>query len=177
MRGASSAWMLLTLLAVAGCGGRKEETPYGGVEEVRRYREQIDRVIDEVNAIQTEMERTAVGSSGRATGRNLSEAYERLAPRLKVVLEKVDRIEPPSELAELHRRIREVILLRLQALERAAEGWRVEKETSSFEKAESFYEEAEERFDRAAALAAQVNEELEEIDLSLARTGGGNPVG
>ena len=166
-----SALTALVLLAAAGCGdGGKEETPYGSAEEVRNYRERIDWIVDEVNRVQEEMERMAVGTSGQATGRNLAAAYERLAPRLESVLEELDRIEPPPKLAELHRRIRRLILLRLEALGRAAEGWRVEQATS-FEEAEPLYGEAEERFDQADALAAQVNEELEEVDVALAEEG------
>ena len=171
--------LVLMLLVAGGCGdGKKEErgTPYGNVDEVRAYRERINEIIDEVNAVQSEVESTAVGSSGQATGENLAAAYERLGPRLRKALEELEGMEPPPLLAELHGEVRGVILLRLGGFDKVAEGWRVEQ-ASSFAEAEPLYEEAEEKFSEANALIAQVNEELEEVDIALAEAEGENPVG
>lgn len=171
--------LMLMLLVVGGCGDGKEEergTPYGSVDEVRAYRERINEIIDEVNAVQSEVESTAVGSSGQATGENLSAAYERLRPRLREALEEVESMKPPSRLEQLHGEVRGMIVLRLEGFDKVAEGWRVEQ-ASSFAEAEPLYEEAEEKFDEANALIAQVNEELEEVDIALAEAEGENPLG
>jgi len=177
MRGISFVLMLMALIAT-GCGDDgddEKKTPYGSAEEVWAYRARIDAVIDEVNAVQNEVERTAVGSAGRATGENLAAAYSRLKPRMLAVLEELEEIDPPAALAELHGDIRELILLRLAAYDQVIEGWEVERE-NSFAEAEPLYDEAEDKLEEASLLAAGINEELEQVDVALAEVGGYGPV-
>ena len=177
MRGVLFVPMLIALVVV-GCGDDGDDgkrTPYGSAEEVWDYRRQIDAIVDEVNAVQDEVERTAVGSAGRATGENLAAAYSRLKPRMLAVLEEVEEIEPPKALVDLHGDIRELILLRLGAYDQVIEGWRVEQE-NSFVEAEPLYDEAEDKLEEASLLAVAINGELEQVDVALAEVGGTGPV-
>ena len=170
MRGVLFVPMLIALVVV-GCGDDGDDgkrTPYGSAEEVWDYRRQIDAIVDEV-------ERTAVGSAGRATGENLAAAYSRLKPRMLAVLEEVEEIEPPKALVDLHGDIRELILLRLGAYDQVIEGWRVEQE-NSFVEAEPLYDEAEDKLEEASLLAVAINGELEQVDVALAEVGGYGPV-
>jgi len=146
-------------------------TSYGSAEEVRAYREQINQVIDEVNAVEQEVQETAVGSTGRATGENLAAAYERVLPRLQAVLETLDQIRPPPRLARLHRDIRRLVLLRLEAYNTVIEGWNVEQ-ARSFAAAEPIYEQAEVKLKEANILIAQINEEIGKMEAALAETEG-----
>ena len=169
--------LLAALLAGTGCGGDGDgkKTPYGSAAKVRAYRDQIDAIVEAVNAVQDEMERTAVGSTDRATGENLAAAAVVLKPQLQATLELLERIDPPARLAELHAEMRRLIQLRLEAFDQVSQGWEVEQ-ASSFAEAEPLYDQAEEMLDEANALAARVNEELEEVDIALAEAEGGNPV-
>jgi uncharacterized protein YoxC len=150
------------LLGVWGCGGdeNKAETPYGNAEDVRVYREQINPLIDEINAIEMEVQETAVGASGQATAANIAAACELLCQRLRAVLEELEAIEPPALLAPLHREVRQVVLLRLEAYNAVLEGLG--------EQDEQLFSEAVEKLNQANVLAAQLNEDLEEVDQTLA---------
>ena len=176
MRGPALA-LLAALLAGTGCGddGEGQKTPYGKAAKVRAYRDQVDAIVQAVNAVQDEMERAAVGSTGRATGENLATAVVRLGPQLQAALERLDSIEPPERLAGLHAEMRRLIQLRLEAFDQVVEGWEVEQ-TNSFAGAEPFYDQAESKLGEASALASRVNEELEKVDIALAGAGGGNPL-
>lgn len=169
--------LLAALLAVTGCGndGDEQKTPYGNAAKVRAYRDRIDAIVEAVNAIQDEMEQIAVGSTGQATGENLAAAAVRLKPQLLATLDLLDGIDPPARLADLHAEMRRLIQLRLEAFDQVSAGWEVEQ-ADSFAEAEPFYDQAEGKLNEATALAARVNEELEEVDIALAEAEGGNPV-
>lgn len=170
--------LLGALLAVMGCGGGDDEpdTPYGPVGEVLAYREAVDAVIDSVNAIQADLEGTTYGSGGLATGENLAAAYQALCPRLEAVLAALAQIQPPESLLATHADIGRMVRLRLDALERAAEGWQVEQ-SGSFAAAEPIYDEAEDLLAQASALAAATNAALEQVDVALAEAGVSGPTG
>ncbi len=161
----------LGLIGQLGCGDSQEdapETPYGSVEEVREYRLLIDPIVAEVNEVEMEVQRTAVGSSGQATAANLAAAYEVLKPRLQAVLEALNQVEPPALLAPLHRDIRKLITLRLEAFNTLLEGREAENE--------ELYEVAEAKLVEANALIPELNQELEKIDMVLAEAEEENPV-
>ncbi len=156
-------YIALSLLVLMwGCGDDEEgaETPYGSVEEVWVYRERINPLIDEINAIEMEVQETAVGALGQATADNIAAACERLCQRLRAVLEELEAIEPPALLAPLHGEVRRVVLLRLEAYDAvlAALG----------DLDEALFAEAVEKLNQANVLAAQLNEDLQEVDQTLA---------
>ena len=150
------------LLVLWGCGHdeKEEDTPYGSAEEVRQYRERINPLIDELNAIEMEVQETAVGTSGQATAANLAAACERLCERLRAVLAEIEAIEPPPLLAPLHGDVRRLVLLRLEAYTAVLEELEAEVEAA--------FDQAEEQLRQANALAAELNGELEEVDRVLA---------
>ena len=158
-------------LGLWGCGDEDEgeaETPYGTAAEIREYRRQLEPVIVEVNDIEMEVYRTAVGSSGQATAANLAAAFERLRPRLQAVLEAVGQIEPPPLLGPLHQNIRRLIVLRLEAFDTLLEGWSAANE--------DLYQVAEDRLSQANALIPELNEELESLDMAMIEAGESNPI-
>ena len=63
-------WLwVLSLIAFAGCGGDEEpQTPFGSVRSVEGYREALEGIIVEANALEQEVRDRAVGSTGQATG-------------------------------------------------------------------------------------------------------------
>ena len=163
--------LALAGLGLWGCGDEDEgeaETPYGTAAEVREYRRQLEPVIVEVNDIEMEVHRTAVGSSGQATAANLAAAFERLRPRLQAVLEAADQIAPPPLLGPLHQDIRRLIALRLEAFDTLLEGWSTANE--------DLYQVAEDRLSQANALIPELNEELESLDMAMIEAGESNPI-
>jgi DNA repair exonuclease SbcCD ATPase subunit len=172
----SKGTLILLALLVAGCGGDEgERTPYGRVEEVRQYRERLNAVIDQINAVERELRDLAVGSTGRATGQNLAAACQSLQERLQAALKALEGIAPPRKLRAVHADMQRAVELRLDACARIAQAWQVEQERS-FAEAEPMYDEAEALLAQANQLLEEVNQVLEEVDAALAQEER-NPVG
>ena len=143
-----------------GCGdGDDTSSPFGSVEEVSAYRQQLEPIIVEVNEIEMDVHTSAVGSSGQATAANLAAAFERLNPRLQAALSQLESIEAPARLAPLHADICRLITLRLEAWDTLLEGWNNEEH--------GLYNLAEDLLCQANGLIPALNEELAQIDLAL----------
>jgi len=164
------------LLALAGCGDDKADTPYGDEDVVSAYRSEIDSAIGEVNAVEGALREMAVGSSGKATGENLAAACLLLEARLVAVLAQLDAIAPPRKLSATHADMRAAVELRRAACEKIAAGWQVEQE-QSFAQAEPIYEEAETLLSQAREKLALVDEVLGKVDVALGVEQEGNPTG
>jgi hypothetical protein len=82
MKNKECRWIgVLLLLVLVGCGDDKApQTEFGSVKSVRAYREVVEDIIVEANAIEQDFRETAVGSTGQATGNNLSDAAMRWRP-------------------------------------------------------------------------------------------------
>ena len=168
-------FILAVLAGLVGCGGDGKganETPYGSAAEVGAYRRQVEPVITAVNDIEMDWQGTAVGASGEATAANLARAFERLKPRLLQALEDFEHIEAPPLLAPLHRDIRRLIILRLEAFDALLAGWNGADEAA----AEVLYEAVEEKLRLANELVPRLNRELQQVDMALLAAADGNPV-
>ena len=162
------------LLSVAGCGRQEEsssrpeeeiqapQTPYGSVEEVRSYLEKINPYIQEIGRIQAEVDHQ-VGSSGKATSKNLATAMKEVYPRLREVLENFERIEPPPLLAPFHRDIEKLMLIRLDAYDTTIKGWQEEQKSRNTQ----WHQEAEAKLKQANELIVQLNAEMKKINDAL----------
>lgn len=168
--------ILLALLAWVGCGDDKADTPYGNEEALSAYRSEVSSVIGEINAVETVMRELAVGSTGRATGENLTAACLQLEARLAAVLVELDAIAPPRKLSDTHADMRAAVNLRREACAKIAFGWLIEQE-QSFAQAEFVYEEAEALLAQANAKLATVDEVLGKVDVALGVQREGNPLG
>ena len=156
------ASFLVLACALAGCGDGDDDdgNPTGSAASAGAYRKALEPIIVAVNEIEMDVQETAVGSSGQATAANLAAAFERLRPRLRERLEAFDQIDPPAAWTGLHGQIRELMSLRLEAFDALLEG---------FVSADlSLYATAEQRLRQANDLIVEINEQLMEMDLSLA---------
>lgn len=176
--GCSAALCAALLLAwLGGCGdGKVGDTPYGSAAQVREYRLRIDPIIDQINAIEQEAQRTAVGASGQATAENLAAVYQQVLPRLQEALAAFAQLVPPPRLQELHRDMRQIITLRLGAYGAVLEGWEAQQAQGQTPHSDALYQQAEDQLRQANALIALVNQELRQVDLALGQAEGGNPL-
>jgi hypothetical protein len=112
LRVAAFACLLVFLF---GCGDSDpddpSETSYGPLEDVKAYRQNIEPIIVEVSAIEALVQERAVGSANVATAENLYPIYLEQRPKLLQIMEHIDRIKPPSALADLHQDIRRLVTL------------------------------------------------------------------
>ena len=169
------AWFLVGL---GGCGEDEgtSQTPYGSADEVRAYRLQANPLIDWVNSLEQEVQRRAVGASGQATAENLAAVYQYAQPLLRDASESFDRIIPPPRLEELHRDMRQVMNLRLEAYAAVLEGWTLQQAQGQNAQSDTLYQQAEAQLAQANALIAAVNQQLKEVGLALGEGEGKNPV-
>ena len=168
-------WWLL-LLAVAGCSDDAPQTEFGSLKTVERYRDELEAIIVEANAIEQEVWERAVGSTGRATGQNLAPVYRELKPRLVALIVDVEEIAVPPKLTELHGEMRSALGLRLEAFDLVITGWATEQQ-QSYDEAQPLYVDAEKKIAEANALLAAVGEVLLEVDIALAEAEGRTLVG
>lgn len=156
-------WLSATLLwsgLIWGCGnGDGDSTRFGPVPELRLYRSALDPIVQEVSAIEAQVQERAVGSSNVGTAANLDAVYQEMRPRLLEVLVELDRIEPPTRLQDLHDDIRRLVILRLDAYALVMAGYA--------EGDEEQYRTAEEKLQQANELILAVNLQLREIDVAL----------
>ena len=167
-------WWLL--LVVAACGDDAPQTEFGSVKSVERYRDDLEAIIVEANAIEQEVWERAVGSTGRATGQNLAPVYLELKPRLGALIVDLEEIAVPQKLSEMHGDMRSALWLRLEAFELVIEGWETEQQ-QSYEEAQPLYADAEKKIDEANTLLAAVSEVLLQVDIALAEAEGRTLVG
>jgi hypothetical protein len=170
--------LVLALAGLGGCGedGGTSPTPYGSAEEVRAYRLQTNPLIDWVNSLEQEVQRRAVGASGQATAENLAAVCQYARPLLQDARDSFDRIVPPPRLEELHRDMRQVMSLRLEAYAAVLEGWALQQEQGQNPQSDALYQQAEEKLAQANVLIAAVNLQLREVDVVLGEAEGRNPV-
>ena len=145
---------------ICSCGnGEGDTTRFGLATELRTYRSALDPIAREVSAIEAQVQERAVGSRNVATAANLNAVYQEMRPRLLEALVELDRIEPPTRLQGLHRDIRHLIILRLDAYALVMAGYA--------EGDEGQYSIAEDRLRQANELILAVNLQLREIDVAL----------
>ena len=169
-----TCWCLL--LAIFGCGDGAPQTEFGGLKSVERYRDDLEMIIVEANAIEQELWERAVGSTGRATGQNLAPVYQELKPWLVALIVDLDEIAVPQKLLEMHGELRSALGLRLEASNLVIAGWATEQQ-QSYDEAQPLYADAEKKVDEANALLAAVSEVLLEVDIALAEVEGRTLVG
>ncbi|MEW6752750.1 MAG: hypothetical protein AB1505_17475 [Candidatus Latescibacterota bacterium] len=166
---------LLLLFLAAGCGkGQQEErpgassagsqarTPYGSIEEVADYLRQINPHIQTVSRLQARVEEQ-VGTSGRATGRNLAAAMRQVQPELQQAMDEFTRIQPPALLAGFHARTARLMATRLEAYNLTIRG---QDETTAGDEP-TWHRQVEGKLDEANALIAELNEEMRQINDAL----------
>jgi hypothetical protein len=169
MKNKECRWIgVLLLLVLVGCGDDKApQTEFGSVKSVRAYREVVEDIIVEANAIEQDFRETAVGSTGQATGNNLSDTAMRLRPRLLAAIDELDRVKVPQKLVETHADVHAALMLRLVAFDLMIEGWSVEQQ-QTFDKAQPLYVDATKKLNEATGILNQLNEVLLEVDIALA---------
>lgn len=176
MRKIDWLWILL-LVAAVGCGKDEEpQTAFGSVKSVQRYREALEDIIVEANAVEQEFREMAVGSTGQATGNNLSDEAMRLRPRLVAVIDELDRIKVPKKLADTHADVAAALMLRLEAFDLMIEGWGIEQQ-QTFDEAQPLYVDAAKKLNEATGMLTQINSVLEEVDIALVEAGNNTLVG
>ncbi len=164
----------LLLVFFGGCGGDSPETPYGDVDRLTAYRAAIDPLVDEINEVERSLRAMAVGSTGRATGENLSRACLALDVRLAAVLVQLEALVPPPRLRDTHADMQAAVQLRRRACERIVMGWQIEQE-QSFAAAEATYAEAEAMLAEASLRLLAVDQVLSDVDVALAAAGARSP--
>jgi len=160
-------FFILILALLLACG-KKDNTSFGDADVVSLYRENLNSIVADINAIDVALRERAVGSADQATGENFSKECLELDDQLVQVSILLGRMDPPSKLRELHSSIRQVVELRREACKKIVEGWKVE-ESESFSKADPLYLEAEEILEKANQLLVSANIVLINVDEELAR--------
>lgn len=150
----------LPLLMLLACGDDDPQTRFGSVENVGRYRQALNPIIEAVSEIEAGVQQTAVGASGTATAANLAAAYERVLPDLVATRDAFERLIPPRRLSNLHRLIGDLIELRIAAYSLVLSGFAAGNET--------LYDDAERKLAEANDLIVQINELLRGVDAELA---------
>lgn len=166
--------ILAFLLLFVGCGRQEEQptsrtpetpspsTPYGSVDEVKAYLEQINPYIQRVGQIQAEVEKQ-IGSSGKITSQNLAAAAEKAYPLLLQAREEFSRIKPPPLLAPFHRDIEKLMSIRLEAYRATLDGWKREQQRKDI----AWHEEVEAKLQAANDLILELNGEMQRINAAL----------
>ena len=167
-------FLALLLTAAVGCGSSDDHsspppseqgsatTSYGTLAEVSEYLQAVNPYIHLVGELQMEVD-TVVGTSGRATGQNLAAAMAGVQPRLKEMIERFEQIAPPPLLAPLHRDIKKLMLVRLEAYETTIEGWKREQESQDL----GLYKEAEAQLVEANQMIQELNDDLKAINSAI----------
>ncbi len=167
-------FLALLLIAAIGCGSGDDqvaqdsskqgstETSYGTLEAVSGYLVSVNPYIRTVGELQMEVDKV-VGTSGKATGQNLAAVMEGVRPRLKTVLEDFEKIQPPPLLAPLHRDIKNLMLVRLEAYDITIKGWQAEQDSKDM----SVYKGAESKLAAANQMIEQLNQDLKEINTAI----------
>ena len=176
-------FLSLLVIAAIGCGSGDDQVApesakqgttiisYGTIAEVSEYLHSVNPHIRTVGELQLEVDKV-VGTSGRATGQNLAAVMETVRPRLKTVLDEFEKIQPPPLLAPLHRDIKNLMLVRLEAYGITIKGWQKEQNSNDM----SLYKDAESKLAAANQMIEQLNNNLKEVnsELQLARKNEGN---
>ena len=167
-------FLALLLIAAIGCGSGDDQvaqdaskqestvTSYGTLEEVSGYLRSVNPYIRTVGELQVEVDKV-VGTSGKATGQNLAVVMEAVRPRLKTALEQFEKIQPPPLLAPLHRDIKKLMLVRLEAYDITLKGWQAEQATEDT----TIYKDAESKLAAANQMIEQLNQDLREINSAI----------
>ena len=162
----------LLLFVMVGCADDKElQTEFGSAKSVREYRQLVEDVIVEANAIEREARDRAVASTGQASGENLSPVYRQLRPRVVALIAKMESIESPKKLSDMHADVLAALGLRLAAYDLVIEGWQIEHQ-QTFEDAQPLYIDAAKKLNEGTGILLQVNEVLLEVDIALAEAEG-----
>ena len=92
---------------------------------------------------------------------------EGVRPRLKTALEEFEKIQPPPLLAPLHRDIKNLMLVRLEAYDITIKGWQAEQDSEDM----SVYKGAESKLAAANQMIEQLNQDLKEINAAIRLAG------
>ena len=141
------------------------DTPYGKSGEIANYLATIGPFIQTVSQAEMAVQKQ-VGSSGKATGANLSKAMNSILPSLRQAQEKFNAVEVPPLLTPLHRDIEKLFVLRIDSYDKTIKGWQQEQETQ--EKSE-LYAQAVAQMKEANELSFALNQELKKVQLALKR--------
>lgn len=169
----------IALVALNGCGSNEQAsqdakqaparpdpaqvvTPYGSLEEVTGYMVGINPYIQQIVGIQQQVDQ-AVGTTGKATGRNLSGVMEKARPQLLAVKQDFESVAVPAGLGDLRRDILQLIDLRLEAYDLTMKGWKAEQENNDL----SLYDGAQAKLDEANRVIEGLNVDIQKINESI----------
>jgi hypothetical protein len=164
---------LVLSLLVLSCGKDEQaqdsaasvQTNYGTVKNVTEYLGAINPHIRMVGQIQQQVDQQ-VGTSGQATGMNLSQVMVQARPQLEEVKAQLIVMTPPPKLTSLHKDILTMIDLRLEAYSVTIDGWEQEKTGGGIE----LYEAAQGKLDQANKLILSLNQQMQQINQTLLQT-------
>jgi len=162
--------LLIVFTFLYGCGQEPEQavkqptaqTQYGTPAEVTVYLQTMGPLIRTVSQAEITVQKQ-VNASGKATGKNLSAAMQEVLPSLQEAFYTFDKIEPPPLLAPLHKDIKKIFALRLDAYNQTIKGWELEQA----EEGSDLYVQAEAKMKEANILSQKLNQEMAKIQQTL----------
>jgi hypothetical protein len=139
------------------------ETAYGNSQAVSNYLVEINPYVKSISELQAEIDQNAVGSTGKATGTNLAQAIKTAKPKLQALYNRFNQLEPPPLLAGMHRDIKKLMELRLEAYDLTIKGRTREEVDMDL----SLYDEAQIRFQEANQQILALNAQMKKVNQSL----------
>jgi uncharacterized phage infection (PIP) family protein YhgE len=155
-----------------GCGRKDKEaqTPYGSPAEVAAYLQKARPFIHQVSAYEVELH-GKVGTSGQASGQNLSAAMEAIKPRLQESLRQFEQIDPPALMAPFHRDMKKLMVTRLEAYDNTIKGRQLELASGDT----TLYKKAEQQLMEANQISLQLNEQIRQINQAIQQAAASSP--
>tara|TARA_Y100000588_G_C13983296_1_gene808221 strand:+ start:94 stop:648 length:555 start_codon:yes stop_codon:yes gene_type:complete len=142
---------------------RSPQTQYGTPAEITGYIQTIGPFIRVISEAEITVQQQVNDQSGQATGKNLSRAMQEVLPSLREAFKNFDKVEPPPLLAPLHKDIKQLFSLRLDAYNDTIKGWELEQSAEESD----LYVRAENKMKEANILSQKLNQEMAKIQQSL----------
>ena len=149
----------------------KSETTYGNSKAVTNYLVQVNPFIKSISQLQMDIDKKAVGSSGKATGSNLAKAMKTAKPQLQGLYDKFNQLEPPPLLTGMHKDIKKLMELRLEAYDLTIKGLVLEEQDKDL----SLYDEAQIKLQEANQQILALNAQMKKVNQSLVQVAANLP--